>query len=224
MALGKKKKGKKDDLKGAMDQEMSSGGIMGDFVKNVNKDNSKGKGSSEKPEETGGFLESIKSLAKRGEQDKDDYSGNYPMIRNRTPREWWISSGAFLVVLLLVFFLFFGFAGGNKYQLYLSSTAIDNYTYGSAEASEFFETNRPIYVYFAAKKKMKTNKVSIKIVNLSHSSADSNLSIIESNINPNWKIVETHFQKEFFESPGKYKIIISNEKKKTLIEKTFTVR
>jgi hypothetical protein len=223
MALNKKKKSKKDELKGAMDGELSSNGIMGEFVNNVKND----KSNSGKSEESGGFLESIKSIAQMGQKtqkDKGDSGGNFPMIRNRSQKESWVSLGAFLAVIFLVLLIFFAIGGGNKYQVYLSSTPVDNYMYGAAETKETFESGKPVYVYFAAKKAIKTGKIFIEVINLNRSSAEGKLSTIESNINPEWKIVETHFQKEYFETPGKYKIIIENEKKKVLVDKIFTIK
>ena len=220
MALNKKNKNKKDELKGAMDSELSSNGIMGDFVNHVKND----KSSSSKSEESGGLIESIKSLVQRGSKNDDNFGGNYPMIRNRTQKEWWVSLGSFATIIFLIFLLFFAFGSSNKYQLYLTSSATDNYSYGAAETRETFESGKPVYVYFAAKKAIKSKKIFIQVINLSQSSNENKMSLIESNINPNWKIVETHFQKEYFENPGKYKIIIENEKKKVLVEKIFTVR
>ncbi|MDH4262692.1 MAG: hypothetical protein OEV78_06600 [Spirochaetia bacterium] len=226
MALNKKKN-KKDELKGAIDSELSPNGIMSDFVNNIRNDKDSDKRSSSgKSDESEGFMESIKSLAQKGQKaikDNDPFSGNFPMIRNRTQKEWWVSLGAFLSVVLLIFLLFFAFGSNNKYQIHLSPNAIDNYTFGTSETKEVFEIGKPVYIYFAAQKAIKTKKIFIKVINLNMSSGDGNISIIESNINPKWKVIETHFQKEFFESPGKYKIIIENEKKKVLIEKTFTV-
>jgi len=216
MALNKKNK--KDELKGAMDDELSSKGIMGEFVNNVHDDRSQPSGKSG---EKGGFIESLKSLR---EGSKGGFGGNFPMIRNRSAQEWWVSLAGFITVIFLVFLLFFSFGSGNKYQVYLFSNPIDNISYGSAESREVFESNKPIYVYFASKKAIKTNKIFIQVINLNRPASESKMSLIESNINPNWKIVETHFQKEFFETPGNYKIIIENEKKKLLFEKSFKIK
>jgi len=221
MALNKKKKGKKDELKGAMNGETSSDGIMSEFINHIKNDKGEDKSASGKSGETGGLLGSLKSLTQK---DKGGFGGNFPMIRNTNQREWWVSLGSFAVIIVLVILLFFAFGSGNKYQLYLVSSPIDNYSYGSAETKKTFDSGKPVYVYFGAKSAIKTKKIFIQIINLNSSSDESKLSTLESNINPGWKVVETHFQKEFFENPGKYKIIIENEKKKVLIEKIFTIK
>jgi hypothetical protein len=217
------KKNKKDELKGAINNELSSNGIMGEFVNNLKNDKNNN-GATSKSEESGSLLESIKSIAQKSPKDKGGFGDNLPMIRNRTRKEWWVSLAAFFTVILLIFLLFFGFGSENKYELALASSALDNYAYGAAVTNETFESGKPVYVYFAAKKAINSNKIFIQVINLNQSSDESKMSLIESNINPNWKIVETHFQKEYFENPGKYKIIIENEKKKVLVEKIFTVR
>jgi hypothetical protein len=62
------------------------------------------------------------------------------------------------------------------------------------------------------------------VENLNPNISEMKISTIESNINPNWKSIETYFQKEFFENPGKYKITVQNSEKKVLAEKIFYIR
>lgn len=222
MALNKKKKtGKKDELKGAMHDEISSGSIMGDFINNVNNDKKNEKSSSKKDEEYSGSAKPLKSLTEGG---KSLFSGSLPVIRNSNQKEWWVSIGSFATVITLVLLLFFAFGSSNKYQIQLASTAIENYAYGTGDSRETFEIGKPVYIYFGAKSAIKSDKIYIHVINLNQGDAEEKMATIESNINPKWKVVETHFQKEFFETPGNYKIVIENEKKKVLVEKTFSVK
>lgn len=221
MGLNKRKKSKKDLLKGAMEDGMPNENTISDFINDIHND----KKARNEPDETPPQETGIKKIQKPQPPRDTDNQGSLPMIRPSNIKEWWISLGAFLTVLLLiVFFIILPLAPKNQYQLLLSTNAIDNVSFEKEAKADSFELGKPVYVYFIAKNPFKMKKIYIDIYNLTYSSSDKKLSSLETNINPKWKKLETHFQQEFFETTGSYKIVIEDEKKKPLVEKTFLIK
>ncbi|MDH4200755.1 MAG: hypothetical protein OEV66_10285 [Spirochaetia bacterium] len=213
-----KKKNKKDLLDGAISEELSDG-LMSEFINEVNEDKKNEKTSSKK------HSESEKSMKELKVAPNASFESYVPMIRNNNFKEWWISLGAFATIMtIVILFFFIPFGANDKFQIHLSSRAISNYNFAADETHDTFELGKPVYVYFTSKKALNSKTINISIINLSGGLSDNQLSSFQSKINPKWKVVETHFQKEFFESPGKYKIIIQNDQKKVLVEKTFSVK
>jgi hypothetical protein len=217
------KNSKKDKLEGAIGNELSSEGIMSAFVGHVQDD------------KTNGNFEEKSSTSKESPRDsadnesrsikKSEYSKSLPMIRNPNKKEWWISLSAFFTVIALVLILFTGPCEKTQvFNIKLSSSPLDSSNITSLTDTSNFSIGTPVYFYFGSTNALNINKVFIYVENLNPNISEMKISTIESNINPNWKSIETYFQKEFFENPGKYKITVQNSEKKVLAEKIFYIR
>lgn len=215
-----KKNSKKDKLEGAIGNELGSDGIMSAFVSQIQSDKSEPV-SQASPE----MKESEKFHKNEDERRESMPTRRLAMIKSPGKKEWWISLGAFSTIIILVLFFFWlPCSKAQTYKIRLSDKSMDAISMMNLPDTANFSVGSPVYFFFGSEKPLQVKKVFIHVENLNLPSSTAKMSSTEYNINPNWKSIETHFQKEFFDSPGKYRITVENAEKKVLAEKIFYIR
>ena len=222
---------KKDRLKGAIKNELKGDGIMREFVRNVNEDKKSEPAAKEngvagngKSDDQPREIPEKKSRTSAARPSKPGRS--LPIPRHNTPREWWISFLAFLFVVFLVFGIYFVSTMESPVNSYVKlSTAplLQQERFPHGERPNF-QIDEPVYISYFSNGPLNSNIVYFKVYIMTNDGAHKILTSSQYTIDPQWNTLETHFQKEFFDYPGIYEIVIENENKVELARQQFEIK
>ena len=126
---------------------------------------------------------------------------------------------------LFEFCLFFNFCGTATLErnIYLSEKPIPVSDLSAFRGTASFQLGNPIYVHFSMEEALGANRIIIKIFSVEQNS-ENLIGEISATTKPHWKHIQTHFQKEFFEKRGRYKMQISRPNGDLLAGRSFLVR
>ena len=209
----KQKNTKKDKLSSALKKEVEKSGLSG-FIRDIKKNNKK----NQKPEEK---ISSLPNEMDTSEYSSDNYSLEKPKIGIKTKNVMFTIAG-----LLLLIYLYNIFLGENLYQkaVYLSAQPISTSKLASLRSDlPVFAMGKPIYVHFSMGSPLKLDNIRIQIVHLV-SDIEHTIGEISATTKPEWEHVQTHFQEEFFDKRGEYKIKIFTANNELLSDQLFKIR
>lgn len=222
---------KKDKLKGAIQSELKGDTIMHEFIKNVNEDKQGEPDTKSKSSQTSSSQKQKKEdkkeekKATRQKPRRAQGSSGLPAPRNNTPKEWWLSFLAFLFITGLIFGAYFisTYESLPGSYIRLSGEPWSEHKIYPHDSAPNFRIHTPIYINYISKEALNTDLVSIHVYTLQSEGTRNLLTSSQYKIDRRWRKLETHFQKEFFENPGKYEIIIQDENNTQLARQFFEV-
>ena len=176
---------------------------------------------------TGNDSEKIKEIESGDENGAIEKRPQSITLFNRSNKEWWISLISFTLIVLLLTGIISLFTGGSSENfIYLANTPVNNYSSMDIHKEPpLFNKNNPVYFYLNMEDSINTSSLTISL-NMANSSTETPISLINfqmSNLNPKWKVLESHFQKELFAQPGRYELIISKPDNEILAKQLFII-
>lgn len=213
------KKDKKSRLRGAAAGELNRPGIMKDFIENVKQD--KGANSEGAEKEPKG--KPIKTMKPEQKKAKELPPAKGP--HSTTSKEWWISFSSFILIISLIFGVYF-FAGKptNQPFVYLANDPIDKRP-GIAHANPpRLDRGMPVYFTYTSDKAVGSDTIGIQVYQYGPAGEKNLLTVSRVNVKPHWRIIESFFQREYFEYPGKYEIIFETATRVELARQVFHIR
>ncbi len=217
----KKKKTKEDKLSSALKKEVEKSSFSG-FVRDVKKNHNKKK-KSKKEEE---HISSLRNDSFPSDMSTSEYSSeNYSLEKSKVGIK---TKNVILTVagFLLLIYLYNIFLVGDVHEkvVYLSTRPIDASRLISPSPNvPAFSMGEPIYVNFSMGSPLKLNRIRIQIVHII-SNIEHPIGEVSATVKPEWEHVQTHFQEEFFDKHGEYKIKIFTASNELLSEQLFKIR
>ena len=131
----------------------------------------------------------------------------------------------FIAALALLSLLYFQFCGTLTVErnIYLSEKPIPISNLSAFHGMTSFQFGNPIYVHFSMGEALGVDKIIIKIFSVEQNS-ENPIGEVSATTKSHWKHIRTHFQKEFFEKRGQYKIQISRPNGSLLANQSFSIR
>lgn len=194
------------DMKRARDE--GAPGSSGEFpsADAASDENKNGLPQQKEEKETGKAMESRLKRLTSGETQPAAFADD------EEPPRWRkfavIGVVAFLVLLLGYWTLF---SPGSKPTVYLSNAPIEeNIARNLRTTNLVFPKNKTVYLFFAAGGRIGQDKVIVKLTEIyadsSNMMKEENVAQIESSVRSNWRYFTAHFQKEFFDHAGRFRV------------------
>ena len=105
----------------------------------------------------------------------------------------------------------------------LSHSPINQSNYKSI-GSKDLKLGKPIYFYFVSGSRLGVTRVHIRISEKKEKEYKQVGSHDLGGLNPNWRYVGTHFQKEYFERSGNYKVEVLSPSEEILATSNFVLK
>ena len=229
------KNSKKDKLLGALRKNIKKSDISG-FVGELRKSQANQDGSSADKIDKTNKEENLLNEQSKDEQTQKPVSKNYlsrslPMGLNL--KKIFITLG---IIILSVYLYQTCFTGISQPTIFLSSkpisaSALPTQPKDTKESGLVFSQGSPIYVHLANKDELNVSSIRIKILSITPSGVPAVtqdkaniIGEVSATVKPKWKHVQTYFQKEFFETKGKYKIQILKPDDSLFAEQSFEIK
>ncbi len=225
------KKDKKSRLKGAAAGELGKSGIMRDFIENVNSDKNNG-GNDSKGREAGSRTENAKKDYTKPAASKGDFPGkNRPVpYSSKTPhsttaKEWWLSFSSFFLIIGLIFGIyFFSALPETGSYVMLSNSPISDQNISAHSSPPSLSRGNPVYFTYTSDKPVGSDTLGIAVYQYGPSNEKTLLTALRVNVKPHWRVISSHFQKEYFEYPGKYEMVMETATRVELTRQVFHIR
>ncbi len=245
----KPKRSKKEDLlAGAAREEMSGFSLMGDFINEGQPDEPDDESvEPEEFDEPEAIIEDEDETEKKELSDETDKLKLSQMeeerLRKIDPAELEEKSfefedgsskikaivGVVAISLALTagYFLFMG--GETQPKVLLSTGSISESNYKQIkETGGVYPIDKRIYVFFVTGGRLGVRQVHIKIIEEIKKPGNKVDTVLigqsQRTVNPNWRSFSTHFQREYFDHAGSYKVQIVSPSGKMLAENRFVIK